>query len=72
MNKANPNNLNENIDIQQYITFLIGCKYLKEEKIDIDYYKKCKQMTKDFMLSKQFDISKKDFNLKEFIEKRLT
>lgn len=69
MNKANPNNLNKNIDIQQYITFLIGCKYLKEKKKNIDYYIKCKQIAKDFMLSKQFDISKIDFNLEEYFER---
>lgn len=69
MNKANPNNLNENIDIQQYITFLIGCKYSKEEIKDINYYTKCKSIAKDFMLSKQFDISKIDFNLEEYFER---
>lgn len=68
---TNKNNLNESIDITQYITFLIGSKYLKCNSIDVDFYTKCQTITYDFMISKYFNISKEDFNIKEYIKEKV-
>ena len=69
---TNKNNLNESVDITQYITFLIGSKYLKNKVIDIDFYTKCQKITYDFMISKYFNISKEDFNIKEYIDEKVS
>lgn len=70
MEQTNINKLTENVDISQYITFLLGSKYLTDDHKNIDYYLKCKKMTCEFMISDYFNIGKEDFNLSEFIKQR--
>lgn len=64
---ANKNKLKNSIDNNKYLTFLIGCKYLKGE-VNTEYYEYCQQMANDFMKSKFFDISEEDFNIKKYLE----
>lgn len=63
---TNTNKLNKSTNISEYIVFLIGTKYLKSDRINVEYFEKCQEIANKFVLSKYFNITKIDFNLKEY------